>query len=382
VYRQLEAVHAQLIQIAGASHDVQEDQPRVLADALTGFLKKNRLLANLAPVGLMSEGTMKHQSFLTALGLALLSLAIGHSSFVQAQAWPTKPVKFILPYPAGGSTDSLLRILSDKLNLRLQQPFIVENKPGGLTLIGSMEVARAAPDGYTLLLNANGITMFQLSPKSVFDVRRDLQPITILRGGMMGAWISPTLPVNNLKEFIAYAKANPGKLNYASNGSGSDTNIQFELFKQQAGGLDIVQIPYKGEAPSIQALMAGEVQIYLGSFLLLAQHRAAGRVKLIAVGGSKRAPAAPDVPTYREQGVLFTHTYWSGFFGPAKLPLEIARKLQTELKAIYQLPDVYPILTRNGEDLGGQAPEEFARQIAEEATTWEGVVKRAGIVLE
>jgi len=297
------------------------------------------------------------------------------------QQWPSRPVRVVLPFPAGASTDTLLRLLSDRLSQRLGQPFVVENKPGGLTLIGTTDVARAAPDGYTLLLNANGITVLHLTVKTDFDVRRDLLPVTLLRGGMLGAFISTSVPAANLKELFAYARANPGKLNYASTGSGSNQHLEFELFKQQAGGnLDIVQVPYKGEAPIIQALMSSEVNIYLGSFLQLGPLAKAGKVKLIAVGGSKRSPQFPDIPTYREQGVPMTHTYWSGFFAPAKTPIEIADRLQTELKAIYQLPDVYPVLTRNGEDIGGQTPEEFRKQVLDEAATWEGVVKKIGVV--
>ena len=320
----------------------------------------------------------------TATALAAASFGIAALLGVPpaaAQQWPARPVKMILPFPAGGSTDALLRMLSDKLGQRLGQAFIVENKPGGLTLIGTNDVVHAAPDGYTLLLNANGITLLHLTLKTDFDVRRDLEPITLLRGGMLGAFINPALPINNIREFVAYAKANPGKLTYASTGVGSNQHIEFELFMQRAGGnLDIVQVPYKGEAPVIQALLSGDVSIYLGSFLLMGPQAAAGKLRLIAAGGTKRSPQFPDVPTYREQGVPFTHTYWSGFFAPARTPMEIARRLQTELKAIYQLPDVYPVLTRNGEDIGGQTPEEFKKQITDEVATWEGVVKKIGVV--
>ena len=311
---------------------------------------------------------------------ALVALSLFAAATARAQEWPARPVKFILPYPAGGSTDTLLRMLSDKLSQRLGQPFIVESKPGGLTLIGTTEVVRAAPDGYTLLLNSDVIALVHLTAKTDFDVRRDLLPITMLRGGMIGAWVTASLPVNNLQELIAYAKANPGKLNYASTGIGSQQHVMFEVFKDRAGGgFDVVQVPYKGDTQTIQALITGEVQVLLSSFLQLAPQAKAGKVRLIGAGGTKRSPQFPDVPTYREQGVPTTHTYWSGFFAPVKMPMEIARKLQTELKAIYQLPDVYPVLTRNGEDLGGQTPEEFRKQIVDEAAAYENAVKRIGL---
>jgi tripartite-type tricarboxylate transporter receptor subunit TctC len=299
-----------------------------------------------------------------------------------AQSWPTKPVRTVIPYSPGGSVDILLRMISDRLSQRLGQPFIVEAKPGGSGLLATNEVLRAAPDGHTLLVFANGITNMHLTLKTEFDVRRDLLPVTMVRGGMLAAWISPTLPVNNFREFIAYAKANPGKLNYGSQGPGTNNHLEFEMLKQLAG-IDVVQVPYKGgEAPIIQGLLGGDVHIYLGSFLVLGPMYKSGKVKLIAVGGEKRSTQFPEVPTYREQGIPFTNTYWFGYFMPAKTPIEIARKLQAELKAVYQIPEVYAVLTRNGEDVGGQTPEEFARTVNTEAAAWEGVVKRIGYVPE
>lgn len=312
--------------------------------------------------------------------ILVVAAALAFSSLAQAQSWPSRPVKTLIPYTAGGSVDILVRMLSEKLSQRLGQPFIVEAKPGGAALIATNEVVRAAPEGHTLLVIANGVTMMHLTLKTDFDVRRDLQPVTMVRGGMLGAWVPASLPVKDFREFIVYAKANPGKLNYGSQGVGTNTHIEFELLKERAGNIDVVQVPFKGgEAPIIQAMFANDVHIYLGSFLTLSQHVKAGKLRLLAAGGNNRSPQFPEVPTYREQGVPFTHTYWSGFFGPAKMPMEIARKLQAELKAIYQLPDVNAIMTRNGEDLGGQTPEEFSKVINDEAAAWEGVVRKLGI---
>ena len=303
------------------------------------------------------------------------------ASPARAQEWPSRPIRVILPFPAGGSTDALLRMVGDKLQQRLGQPFVVENKPGGATLIGTSEVVRAVPDGHTLLLNSNGITLLHMTVKTDFDVRRDLLPVTMLRGGMSGAWINASVPASNIKEFIAYVKANRGKVNYASLGPGTPQHIEYELLKQAIGdeGFDLVGIPYKGEAPSIQALLTGEVQLFMAAFLQLGPQAAAGKVKLIAAGGAKRAPQFPNVPTYREQGLDYTHTYWSGFFAPAKMPMETARKLQRELGAVYRLPDVYPVLTRNGEDVGGEPPEEFRKEILDRIAKMEAVVKRIGL---
>lgn len=324
---------------------------------------------------------MLHKSALTRFVLVLFSV-LACVPAALAQSWPTKPVRTVIPYTAGGSVDILLRMLSEKLSQRLGQSFVVDAKPGGSGLLATNDVVRAAPDGHTLLVFANGITNMHLTLKTDFNVTRDLLPVTMVRGGMLGAWVSPSLPVSNFREFIAYAKANPGKLNYGSQGPGTNTHLEFEMLKQITG-MDVVQVPYKGgEAPIIQALLTGDVHIYLGSFFVLGPMYKSGKVKFLAAGGEKRSSQYPEVPTYREQGVPFNSTYWFGYFLPAKAPMEIARKLQTELKAIYQLPDVYSVMTRNGEELGGQTPEEFAKTVNAEATNWEGVVKRIGYVPE
>jgi tripartite-type tricarboxylate transporter receptor subunit TctC len=309
---------------------------------------------------------------------ALLAAAMPHAS---GQEWPTRPVRVILPFPAGGSTDTLTRVIGDKLGKRLGQPFVVENKPGASTLIGTSEVVRSTPDGGTVLLNASNITSMQFVVKTDFDVRRDLRPVTILRGGVLGLWANASAPFNDLRGFIAYAKANPGKMNYATQGSGSLPHIEFVRLAALAN-IDLVPVNYKGEAPAIQGLLANEVQTMLGSFLLLGEMSKTGKVKLLAVTGAERMARFPDAPTFIEQELPYTAAYWSGYFFPRATPMPIVRRMQTELKAVYQMPDVYALLTNNGESVGGQTPEEFEKQVNAEAETWEKTIKAAGIKAE
>ena len=296
-----------------------------------------------------------------------------------AQTWPSKGVRLVLPYPPGGISDVLARMLTDKLSQRLGQSFVVDNKPGGSGLIGMDAVTKAAPDGYTITIGANDLSWIDLIVKTGFNLRRDLAPITIMRRGTLVAWVNTPLPAQTVSEFTAYAKANPGKLNYGSNGNGSGNHLAVEYWKLLVGGMDVVHIPYKGESQSAVALAAGEINLVFGTYASYSAQAAAGKVRALAVAGERRLPALPQTPTFIESGLQYTNTYWSGFFAPAGTPRDITAKLASELKAIYQLPDVNPTMVRNGEEVGGQTPEEFAKIIVDEIETRSKAVKAAAL---
>jgi tripartite-type tricarboxylate transporter receptor subunit TctC len=314
---------------------------------------------------------------ITRLGLVALSLTF--SAAAQAQAWPNKPVRVIVPYSAGGAADILVRLIMDKLSPRFGQSIIVDNRPGAAGLIGLDATAKSPPDGYTFTIISNDATWVNQIVKTSFDLQRDLAPITIMRRAYFVAWISSSLPAQSLGEFIAYAKANPGKLNYGSVGNGSGNHLGIESLMLAVPGLKMVHVPFKGEAPIATALAAGEVQFTLGTYLGYAGQASAGKLRAIGVTGERRLPALPQTPTFVESGVQYTNGYWSGFMAPAGTPLEVRARIASDLKAVYQLPEVSSVMTRNGEEAGGQPPEEFAKIIADELETRTRAIRAVGL---
>lgn len=296
-----------------------------------------------------------------------------------AQSWPARPVRLILPYPPGGASDILVRMLAEKLAQRLGQAFPVENRPGGSALVGIQVAAQAPSDGYTLTVGANDLTWIQHVVKTNFDLRRDLAPVTIMRRGTLVAWVNAGVPAQTVAEFIAHVKASPGRLNYGSNGNGSGNHLAVESLKLAAGGFEMLHVPYKGESQSVIALATNEIQLVFGTHLSYAAQAAAGKVRALAVAGERRLPALSQTPTFVESGLAYTNLYWSGFFAPAGTAREITGRVASELKAIYQLPDVNPTMIRNGEEVGGQTPEEFGRIIAEETDSRLRAVRAAGV---
>jgi tripartite-type tricarboxylate transporter receptor subunit TctC len=308
--------------------------------------------------------------------LAAGALAV---SAVHAQAWPAKPVRMIVPYTAGGAADILVRMLMDKLSQRIGQTIIIDNRPGASSLIGIDATVKSPPDGYTFTVLGNDSTWVNQIVKTSFDPRRDLDPVTLMRSASFVAWISSTVPAQSIGEFIAYAKANPGKLNYGSAGNGTGNHLGVESLKLVVPGLNMVHVPFKGEAPTAAALAAGEIQFSLGTYLSFAPQAAAGKVRALGVTGTRRLPALQQTPTFVESGVQYTNSYWSGFFAPSGTPRDIRARVASELKTIYQLPDVNPTMVRNGEEVGGQTPEEFARIVADEIESRTRAVKAAGL---
>jgi tripartite-type tricarboxylate transporter receptor subunit TctC len=297
--------------------------------------------------------------------------------------YPDHPIKLIVPYPPGGSTDPVARLLASDIATRLGQPVVVENKPGAAGSIGTDAVAKGAPDGYTILLHTSVIATDPTLKKSApYDVQRDLTPITLAVTGPYLVVVNPSLPVHNITELIAYAKANPGKLNYGSAGQGSSGHIIGELFKK-AAGIDMVHVPYKGGGPSITGLLSGEIQLLfdtLGGSRSLAE---AGKLRAIAVTSAQRSPVMPNVPTVSESGLKgFEAVYWLGIFAPAKTPRPVVDKLYGAFKAALDTPANKAKLLEQGNVSQALPPAEFTKVLDADIARYRAIIESAKITLE
>jgi tripartite-type tricarboxylate transporter receptor subunit TctC len=307
----------------------------------------------------------------------VLSLAQGTASY------PDRPIKLVVPYPPGGSTDPVARLLAQDIAPRLGQPIVVDNRPGAAGSIGTEAVARAAPDGYTVLLHTSVIaTDPTLKKNAAYDVKRDLAPITLAVTGPYLVVVNPSLPVKNVAELIAYAKANPGKLFYGSAGQGSSGHLIGELFKQ-AAGLEMTHVPYKGGGPSITGLMGNEVQLLfdtLGGSRALAER---GKLRALAVTSPARSPVMPSVPTVSESGLKdFEAVYWLGIFAPAKTPQPIVDRLYREIKQSLDNPEIKAKLLEQGNVAQALPPAEFAKALDADIQRYKKVIETAKITLE
>ena len=308
--------------------------------------------------------------------LALLACSVGVAC---AQAYPNKPIRMIVPFPAGGAADVLARILGQKMQENWSQPVLVENRPGGNTIIASEAVARAAPDGYTLLSCWETVAInVSLMSKLPYDQLRDFAPVSLTASIPLLLLANNGLPVQSVKELVAYAKTNPGKVNFASFGTGSSSHLAGELFKSTAG-LDLVHVPYKGSPAALTDLIGGRVEIFFVGFPPGLPFAKEGKAKALAVTSTKRAPLLPNVPTMEEAGVVpFEAISWSGILVPAGTPKDIVAKLNGEFNRILKLPDVRDRLTELGFNATPSTSEEFDAFLKAEITKWAKVVKDSG----
>lgn len=321
---------------------------------------------------------------LTMLASIAAMLTVAHANVALAQPFPNKPLRIMVPFPPGGSTDVMARSLAAELSKSLGQAVVVENKAGANGNIGSAEVAKAPPDGYTLLLSGVGTNAINhsLYPTMPYDSLRDFEHITLLAEGPNVLIVNPNFAAKSVPELIAMAKAQPGKLNYGSNGNGSSGRLAMEMLRQ-ATGIDMVHIPYKGGGPSMQALLAGEVpMLFTNQDAALPQVKA-GKVRAIGVASDKRNPAYPDIPTIAEQGIPgFSAVSWFGLSAPAKTPPDVIRKLHAEaVKAINQ-PDFRARLESNGFVVVGSTPDEFRAFVRSENEKWGKAVKASGATVD
>jgi len=295
--------------------------------------------------------------------LVLIAFATVLCAAVHAQEFPGKPVRIVVPYPPGGGVDGMARPIADRLSRLWNQPVVVENKPGASTIIGSDFVAKAAPDGLTLLLTSDSSITSNphLYPKMPFDPVKDLAPVTQLIDLFQMVVAHPSVPARTMQELVELAKARPGTLNYGSYGSGSQPNLLFEALKAQTG-VNIAHIPYKGIAPALTAAVAGEVQMTLGGTATSRGYFTAGRLKPLAIARQQRLPVLPDVPTLRESGFPdIDPRPWFGLFAPAGTPSAILEKIQKDVHAIITEPEFDKReMTGKGYGAVGSTPAEFA----------------------
>jgi len=298
---------------------------------------------------------------------------------VQAQTWPAKPVRIIVPFAAGGTSDNLGRIVAQKLSETLKQPFVVENRGGASGSIGSEMVARAAPDGYTLVVSgvASHVVVTALS-KVPYDPVKDFTHIALFGGPPSVFAVHPSVPARDLKEFVALAKASPGKYSYGSPGSGSHGHLVGEVFKQLAG-IDMTHIPYKGGGPATADLIAGHVPAISTTLSSAATQIRAGKARGLAISSAARLPDHPEIPTFREMGYPgLVATIWFGLSGPAGMAPDVVQRLNAEVRRALQLPDVRERLRPEGIEPGNLDPQQYTAFIADELKRWVPVLRATG----
>jgi tripartite-type tricarboxylate transporter receptor subunit TctC len=308
---------------------------------------------------------------------ALLTVCV---SGAWAQAYPTKPIRLVVPFPAGGTTDILAREVGQRLSVTLGQPVVIDNRPGAAGNIGADLVAKSAADGYTLLMGTVGTHAINASlyAKMPYDHVKDFAPVILVAGVPNVLEVNPALPVNSVADLIKLAKAKPGQINFASSGSGTSIHLSGELFKTMAG-VDMTHVPYKGSAPAITDLIGGQVQVMFDNLPSSLQFIKAGKLRAIAVTSANRAAALPDVPTIAESGLPgFEASSWFGIVVPAGTPPAIIARINTDVNQWLQSSEAREKLLAQGAIPAGGTPEQFAAHIRAETEKWAKVVKASG----
>ncbi|MDB5866649.1 MAG: hypothetical protein JWO70_4455 [Betaproteobacteria bacterium] len=319
---------------------------------------------------------------------AVLATLIGGTASVTAAqpatpGYPDRPVRIIVPLAPGGGSDYTARFIGARLSERVGQPVVVDNRPAASGIVGTDLVAKANPDGYTLLLAySTHAQSAQLFSKLPYDPLKDFAPVTIVMLTPLTMQLHPSVPAKSVKEFIAYAKQNEGKLNYGSSGPGSSPHLTTELFNSMAG-IRMTHVPYKGVGQYITAQLGNEIQFSFANMFTTMPHWKAGRLRLVATGGSKRLEAMPDLPTIAESGVPgFESVTWYGFMAPAKTPRPIVNKLQQEIHAITFTPDVKKQFIDQGNEPLADSPDDFAKIMKVDADKWGAIGKKLGVRLD
>jgi tripartite-type tricarboxylate transporter receptor subunit TctC len=315
-----------------------------------------------------------------AVAVLFLSLVLAASAI--AQDYPNKPIRFIVPYPPAGGTDVVARILSEPLAAALGQPILIDNRGGAAGNLGTDIAAKAAADGYTVLFTLSSHTINpKLYPNLPFDVERDFVPISLAALSPQILVAHPSVPANNMRELIALAKSQPGKLNFASVGTGSPAHIAGELLKLKAG-IDMVHVPYKGGGPAIADTLGGQVQLAFVTLPAAMQYVKAGKLKALAIASDRRSAVVPDIPTIAETVPGCVVNSWYGALAPAKTPPAIVAKLQAAFAKVLAMPDVKEKLFVQGAEAQSSTSAEFAARIHDELKEWEYVIREAKIGAE
>src|SRR6202165_3223035 len=316
---------------------------------------------------------------LRAIGMLFAAVVVMAGLPARAQEYPARPVKLIVPFAAGGPADIYARFLAQRLEVALAQPFIVDDRPGAGSVIGTDAAAKSAPDGYTLLVMSNTHTVNEtLVPNKPFALMRDFVPVAPVNYSDLVLVVHPAVAANNLAELLALAKSKPGKLNYASSGPGTPYHMAGELFKALAG-LDIVHVPYKGSSQARTDVLGGQVDMMFDAVTTMSEFARAGRVKALATTGKARSSVLPNIPTMEEAGVPgYDAVIWLGVMAPKGTPPEIVRRLNAEITAIVGRPEVRDDWARQGAVAMNMNTEEFGRYIVDDIAKWERIVKISG----
>jgi tripartite-type tricarboxylate transporter receptor subunit TctC len=314
-----------------------------------------------------------------AIAIVIGSLLAIASISASAQSWPTRAVRIIVPFAAGGPADIYARALAEKLQASLGQPFVVEDKPGGGSIVGTEAVMNSAPDGYTLLMMSNTHTVNEsLIPDKPFQLLRDFVPIAPVNYSDLVMVVHPSVPATTLKDFIALAKSKPGQLNYASSGPGTPYHMAGELFKAMAG-VDIVHVPYKGSSGARTDILGGQVQMMFDAITTMAPNVQAGKLKALGTSGKVRSSVLPDVPTVSEAGVPgYDAVIWLGLMAPKGTPKAVVDKLNAEVRRIVTSPEMKAAWDKQGAVGMSMSPDEFGRFLREDIEKWSRIVKISG----
>ena len=313
------------------------------------------------------------------LGLIGAALALPIGPRAHAQDYPSRSVRIIVPFGAGGPADVAARLVGNALADSLKQPFVIENRPGAGSVIGTQEAAKSAADGYTLLLMSNAQTANEsLVPQRKYDLMRDLVPIAPLNVADLVIVVHPSVPANSLKEFIALAKSQPGKLNYASSGQGTPYHMAGELFKIMAG-IDVVHVPYRNSGEARSGVIGGQVQMMIDAVPTMAPNVAENQVRALATTGKSRSTVLPNVPTANEAGIAgYEATIWLGLMAPAGTPKPVIDKINAAVNAAVKRPDIVKLWTEQGAVPMSMTPEEFDKYLRGDIVKWAEVVKQLG----
>ena len=325
---------------------------------------------------------MSIKFFKIATLIAALGVLAGTAAQAQAD-YPQRPIRMVVPFPAGGGTDIVARAVAERLGAALGQTVIIDNRAGGGTVIGTSFVAKAEPDGYTVLLTSSAFSINKsLVDNLPYDTERDFLPVANASLHPFVLVANSAMPVRNVQELIAYAKKNPGKLSYASVGNGSSQHIEMEMFKR-AAGITAIHIPYRGSAPAVSDLLGGQVHLMFNGISPTLQHIRSGKLKALAVDSQKRVPVLKDVPTLGESGLKdFKFTTWSGLLVPAATPSAIVKRLAAEMQKITDSADFRERLTSMGLEAGGPVLAEYGTFLKDDMANWSNMVKTSGAKLD
>jgi tripartite-type tricarboxylate transporter receptor subunit TctC len=319
-----------------------------------------------------------------AAGLSLLASIVAAAPAALAQSYPARPVRIVVPFPPGGGTDIGTRIIAQKLQESWGQPIVVENKPGAAGIVGTEMVAKAAPDGYTLIMGNIGTHAINISlyKKLSYDPVKDFAPISQVAWLPLFLLVHPSIPVNSVKELIALAKAKPGELNFSSSGAGGSMHVAAELFKNMTG-VNMVHIPYKGGSPAVADLLSGQVALSFATVLETLSHVKSGRVRALAVTSAARSTAYPELPTVAEAGVPgYESISWLGLFAPAGTPGDIVNRISSDVQRVIRLPEVKERLLAQGAEPIGTSPEQFALALRSDIAKYARIIRESGYKTE